>query len=141
MHDVNTLVFVDLPVADTVAAQEFYEQLFGWTINPRPKGVFHQVVPGEGLHLGLFASDQQYPDPKPRSTPERAGLQPRTYILVDDAPQTYLDRALQLGATKAWDEDWWEEFNGYHAAFFDPWGNHIVMWEPKDTRAARTGAA
>jgi predicted enzyme related to lactoylglutathione lyase len=133
----NTLVFVDLPVSDTDAAQTFYEALFGWTINPRPRGDFHQIVPGEGLHLGLFNSEKQTPDPKPKPQPGRAGLQPRTYILVDDAPQTYLEKAVELGATRLWDEGWWDEFNGYHASFVDPWGNQIVMWEAKDKRDER----
>jgi predicted enzyme related to lactoylglutathione lyase len=137
----NTLVFVDLPVSDTAAAQKFYADLFGWTINPRPEGVFHQIVPGEGLHLGLFSTDQQYPDPSPTPQPASSGLHTRTYILVDDAPQTYLERALRLGGTKAWDEGWWEEFNGFHASFVDPWGNQIVMWEPKDKREERLGQA
>ncbi len=137
----NTLVFVDLPCSDPVAAQAFYEQLFGWTINPRPAGEFHQIVPGEGLHLGLFNSETQPPDPAPKPQPPRQGVQPRTYILVDDAPQVYLDRAVALGATKLWDEGWWDEFNGYHASFLDPWGNQIVMWEAKDKREERLGGA
>jgi predicted enzyme related to lactoylglutathione lyase len=133
----NTLVFVDLPVDDPIAAQKFYEDLFGWTINPRPAGDFHQIVPDEGLHLGLWSTKIQTPDPNPKPPVPRAGLQPRTYILVDDAPQTYLDKAVALGATKLWDEGWWIAFNGYHAAFLDPWGNHMVMWEAKDKRDER----
>lgn len=137
----NTLVFVDLPTPDPVAAQRFYEELFGWTINPRPAGEFHQIVPGEGLHLGLFNSGTQPPDPDPAPKPSRQGVQPRTYILVDDAPQVYLDKAVSLGATKLWDEHWWGEFNGFHASFLDPWGNQMVMWEAKDKRDERLGTA
>jgi predicted enzyme related to lactoylglutathione lyase len=133
----NTLVFVDLPVDDPIAAQKFYEDLFGWTINPRPAGDFHQIVPGEGLHIGLFSTSTQTPDPNPSPAVARRGLQPRTYILVDDAPQAYLDKAVALGATALWGEAWWDEFNGYHAAFLDPWGNQIVVWEAKDKREER----
>ena len=135
----NTLVFVDLPVSDTDAAHTFYEALFGWQINKRHDGDFRQIVPGEGLHLGLFSDDKQIPDPAPSAPTARQGLQPRTYILVDDAPQVYLDKAVELGAMELWDEGWWEEFNGWHAAFLDPWGNHIVMWEAKDNRDSRLG--
>jgi predicted enzyme related to lactoylglutathione lyase len=138
---VNTLVFVDMPASDPNAAQKFYEDLFGWTINPRPAGEFHQIVPGEGLHLGLFNSATQPPAPEARSLPAQRGFQPRVYILVDDAPQTYLDRAVALGATRLWDEAWWDEFNGYHAAFTDPWGNEILLWEAKDKREERLGAS
>jgi predicted enzyme related to lactoylglutathione lyase len=135
----NKLIFVDLPVSDTVAADAFYTELFGWTINPRPLGEFHQIVPEEGLHLGLFSTDRQYPDPMPKSDPAPPGLHARTYILVDNSPTTYLKRALELGATPAWDERWWAEFSGWHASFYDPWGNHIVMWENTATRSARLG--
>jgi predicted enzyme related to lactoylglutathione lyase len=135
----NTLIFVDLPASDPAAAHAFYEQLFGWEINPRPAGEFHQIVPGDGLHLGIFNSESQPPSPNPERMPARAGVQPRTYILVDDAPQAYLDKAIALGATKQWDEGWWEEFNGFHASFIDPWGNQLVVWEGKDARDQRLG--
>ena len=55
----NTLVFVDLPTPDIEATSAFYKDLFGWTVNGRPQGVFHQVVPGQGLHLGLWSEREQ----------------------------------------------------------------------------------
>jgi predicted enzyme related to lactoylglutathione lyase len=124
----NTLVFVDLPTPDPEAAADFYQELFGWKINPRPAGVFHQIVPGEGLHLGLFGEADQVPDPAPKSPQPRSGLQARTYILVDAPPAEYLNKAILLGATALWEQAWWEEFKGWHASFLDPWGNQIVMW-------------
>ena len=67
-------------VGDTVAAQSFYEEVFGWTINPRPLGDFHQIVPGEGLHIGLFNTEKQTPDPDPKPQPARTTVRalPRT---------------------------------------------------------------
>lgn len=124
----NTLVFVDLPTGDIEKASQFYRDLFGWQVNERPKGVFHQVVPGEGLHLGLFSEADQVPDPAPRAPQPRSGLQPRTYILVDAPPSDYLNKAVMLGATAMWEQAYWEEFDGWHASFLDPWGNQIVMW-------------
>ncbi len=124
----NTLVFVDLPSSDPQAAATFYRELFGWTINPRPEGVFYQIVPGEGLHLGLFGEADQVPDPAPKSPQPRSGLQARTYILVDASPAEYLNKAVILGATALWEQAWWEEFKGWHASFLDPWGNQIVIW-------------
>src|SRR5260370_2408747 len=85
----NTLVFVDLPSSDPQAAATFYRELFGWTINPRPEGVFYQIVPGEGLHLGLFGEADQVPDPAPKSPQPRPGPQARTYIPVDASPAQY----------------------------------------------------
>jgi predicted enzyme related to lactoylglutathione lyase len=124
----NTLVFVDFPTPDIEQTTRFYEDLFGWQIEGRPQGDFHRIVPGEGLHMGLYAEHTQTPDPNPSPKDPRQGLQPRTYILVDDNPQTYLDKAVKLGATKLWDENYWGEFDGRHASFLDPWGNQIVMW-------------
>ncbi|MCW2943159.1 MAG: glyoxalase [Actinomycetia bacterium] len=124
----NTLVFVDLPSSDPQSAATFYRELFGWTINPRPEGVFYQIVPGEGLHLGLFGEADQVPDPAPKSPQPRSGLQARTYILVDASPAEYLNKAVILGATALWEQAWWEEFKGWHASFLDPWGNQIVIW-------------
>lgn len=124
----NTLIFVDLPVSDTEAAHRFYQELFGWEINPRPAGEFLQVVPGEGLHLGIFDDTKQTPDPDPQPQPARAGLAARTYILVENEPASYVEKAVELGATELWGEAWWPEFNGWHASFRDPWGNQIVLW-------------
>ncbi len=127
----NTLVFVDFPTPDIDATTKFYEELFGWTIEPKPQGDFHRIVPGEGLHLGLFSSATQTPDPNPDAAAAAAtpsGLQPRTYILVDQPAQHYVDKAVALGATKLWDEGYWDTFDGYHASFRDPWGNQIVLW-------------
>lgn len=116
----NTLIFVDLPTLDPQAAQAFYEQLFGWEIKGRPAGEFHQVLPGEGLHLGLFHDGRQPPHPAPQPLPPRQGVQPRTYVLVDGLAQDYLDKAVSLGATKLWDQQYWDEFEGYHTSFLDP---------------------
>ncbi|HEV7679832.1 MAG TPA: VOC family protein [Candidatus Dormibacteraeota bacterium] len=117
-----------MPAADLDAATAFYERLFGWQINPRPRGEFHQMVPGEGLHLGLFSETGQPPDPDPGPPPPRSSNQPRVYILVDSTPADYLARAVELGATVVWEQQWWSEFDGHHASFRDPWGNQIVLW-------------
>ena len=124
----NTLIFVDLPVSDTDAAHRFYEELFGWEINPRPAGEFLQVVPGEGLHLGIFNEATQPPAPNPEPVAPRAGVAARTYILVENEPATYVAKAVELGATEVFGETWWPEFNGWCASFRDPWGNQIVLW-------------
>jgi|APGre2960657444_1045066.scaffolds.fasta_scaffold127871_1 predicted enzyme related to lactoylglutathione lyase len=134
----NTLIFVDIPVSDPRSADVFYSKLFEWKINPSPEGQFHQIVP-DGLHLGLFNSSTQYPHPKPPNdqTDFVSVVAPRIYILVDDAPHVYLQKAILLGATKVWDEIFWETFSGFHASFRDPWLNQIVLWESTESRAAR----
>ena len=58
------------------------------------------------------------------------GWGPRPYILVgdDDTEAAILERAEKLGATTLWRDKYWAEFNGYHAAFQDPWGTVIILW-------------
>ena len=126
----NTLVFVDFPTPDPEATQRFYEKVFGWTIEGHPTGDFHRIVPGEGLHLGIYNERTQTPDPEPDVFARRGAgrLMPRTYILVENAPDTYLPTVEENGGTVLWREAYWGEFDGWHASFLDPWGNQIIMW-------------
>ncbi len=126
----NTLVFVDFPSPDPEATARFYHDLFGWNVEGRPTGDFHRFVPGDGwLHMGTYNTATQTPDPNgPQDLPARAGLQPRTYIKVDDEPQVYLDKAEKLGARVLWGEAFWPEWGGWHGSFMDPWGNQICLW-------------
>lgn len=115
------MIFVDIPTPDPEAGARFYADLFGWTFNRRPAGVFHEILPGIKPNLGMHLETQPI-----------AGPVPRIYVMVDDPP-TYLRRAVELGATKLWDEVHWEEFGGYHAVFRDQWGTEIVLWRDKGT--------
>ena len=125
----NTLVFVDFPSPDPAATAKFYHELFGWNVEGRPEGDFHRFVPGEGwLHMGTYNTATQTPDPNPKQLPPRQGLQPRTYIKVDDEPSVYLEKAERLGATILWGEGFWKEWGGWHGSFMDPWGNQICLW-------------
>ena len=42
----NTLIFVDVPSDDPAAAADFYREVFGWEVEPRPADVFYRCVPG-----------------------------------------------------------------------------------------------
>ena len=42
----NRLIFVDFPSTDPEASARFYNEVFGWEVEPRPAGVFHRIVPG-----------------------------------------------------------------------------------------------
>lgn len=143
----NTLIFVDFPSSDPVASGEFYAAVFGWEVEPRPAGVFHRIVPGQNfqlddgsqgptgnLHMGIFntANARPHPDPdgaEPRAV-STAGHTARTWILVsdDDSIDRIMDEAVSRGATELWRNHYWAEFNGFNAAFVDPWGNTFIMW-------------
>ena len=78
MASPNTLIFVDFPSPDPLAAAAFYRAVFGWEVEPRPEGVFYRIVPGEffpgadgspsdvgNLHMGIFETTLAAPDPRP----------------------------------------------------------------------------
>lgn len=143
----NTLIFVDFPSSDPEASAVFYEAVFGWEVEPRPLNVFHRIVPGghfqlddgtEGptgnLHMGIYHVANARPHPDPGGAEPRHlatdGRTARVWILVseDDSIERILDEAVSRGATLLWKDHFWAEFNGFNAAFEDPWGNTFVLW-------------
>ena len=143
----NTLIFVDLASDDPDAAGRFYAEVFGWTNEGRPQGVFHRMVPGGkfrnkdgteseigNLHIGIFNAANARPHPDPGGAAPRQlgrdGRRARIWILVsdDDSIDRILSTAEKLGAEILWRYHFWKEFNGFSGAFRDPWGNEIVMW-------------
>lgn len=143
----NTLIFVDFPSSDPAASGEFYSAVFGWEVEPRPENVFHRIVPGQNfqiddgsqgptgnLHMGIFNAANARPHPEPAGVEPRSvsatGHSPRVWILVsdDDSIERILDEAVSRGATELWRNHFWAEFNGFNAAFIDPWGNTFVLW-------------
>jgi predicted enzyme related to lactoylglutathione lyase len=144
----NTLIFVDFPATDPIAAGEFYAAVFGWEVEGRPAGVFHRIVPGGqflledgspgptgNLHMGIFDPANARPHPSPDGADPRTvatdGHRARVWILVsdDDSIGAILDRASAHGGEVLWRDHYWAEFNGFNAAFVDPWGNTFVLWE------------
>jgi predicted enzyme related to lactoylglutathione lyase len=117
----NPLIFVDLPTPDPEASSRFYEELFGWKVNRRPAGEFHEILPGVKPNLGMHREERPV-----------VGPVPRIYVMVDDPP-AMLEHAVRLGATTLWDEVYWAEFDGRHAGFRDPWGIEVVLWRNKGT--------
>jgi predicted enzyme related to lactoylglutathione lyase len=144
----NTLIFVDFPSTDPIASGEFYAAVFGWEVEGRPAGVFHRIVPGGhfplddgtpgptgNLHMGIFDVANARPHPDPAGSEPRTiatnGHTARVWILVsdDDSTDRILEAAESRGATILWRNHYWAEFNGFNAAFKDPWGNTMVLWE------------
>ncbi|HLN05151.1 MAG TPA: VOC family protein [Acidimicrobiales bacterium] len=117
----NPMIFVDFPTPDPEATSAFYEELFGWQVNRRPAGEFHEILPGVKPNMGMHLESRPVTGPVPR-----------VYVMVDDPP-AYLERARALGAEVLWEETYWAEFDGRHAGFRDPWGLEIVLWRDKGT--------
>ena len=65
-----------------------------------------------------------------RVTSPADGRTVRIWILVsdDDSVDRILDEAESRGAEILWRDHYWAEFNGFNAAFRDPWGNTLVLW-------------
>ena len=61
-----------------------------------------------------------------------SGPVPIIYVMVDEPPEK-LAHAIEMGATKIFDEMYWEEFDARKASFRDPWGNEVVLWRNKGT--------
>jgi predicted enzyme related to lactoylglutathione lyase len=142
----NTLIFVDFPSTDPEASARFYAEVFGWEVEPRPAGVFHRIVPGNNflvdgapgptgnLHMGIFNAANARPHPDPDGAAPRdvshEGHTVRVWVLVsdDDSSDAIMERAMERGATELWRNHYWKEFNGFNAAFKDPWGNTLILW-------------
>lgn len=142
----NTLIFVDLASDDPSATGQFYADVMGWTNEGRPEGHYHRLDPGDSfrnsngekteignLHIGIFNAGNARPNPEPSvpaKTLVKSGAKSRLWFLVSDDDDVYsiLERATSRGATELWRDHYWSEFNGYNAAFQDPWGNEIILW-------------
>lgn len=140
----NTLIFVDFPSPDPAATAAFYAEVFGWTDEGRPEGLFHRLVPGGeyelpdgspsgvgNLHLGIYSTADGRPNPVGYDSAEPArGRGVRVYVLVsdDDTQDRILDTAERLGATVLWRDHLWDEFHGFCGSFVDPWGSEVVLW-------------
>jgi predicted enzyme related to lactoylglutathione lyase len=142
----NTLIFMDFPSDDPERSATFYNEVFGWEVEPRPAGVFHRIVPGQNfmvdgeqgptgnLHMGIYNVANARPHPDPDGVDPRKlssdGRTVRVWILVsdDDDADAIMNRALERGATELWRHHYWKEFNGFSDAFMDPWGNTLILW-------------
>ena len=121
------ITHVDIPVSDVAKATEFYADLFGWQIRELPgfEGYPMWMAPN-GISGGGLA-------------PAGQGLTvPRSYVEVDSIDEV-LTKAEARGAvvmpkTPISDTSWF-------AAFNDPDGNDIGLYEGATDTAEREGEA
>ena len=123
---VNPMIFVDIPATDPEAMSAFYHELFGWHVNRRPAGEFHEILPGLKPNLGIHLE----------ATPMR-GPVPRIYVMVDEPP-TYLAEAVRLGATVLWEERLLGRIRWQLRGVRDPWGMEVCLWRDKGTYTTAT---
>ncbi|GAA3547792.1 glyoxalase [Aeromicrobium flavum] len=110
------ITHVDIPVADTRRAQEFYGRLFGWKMTEYPgfEGYPMWQAPNEISGGGLAPRSEGF-------------TQPRSYVEVDSIEET-LAAAKEQGARVVMERQpisetsWW-------AIFEDPDGNVIGLYE------------
>ncbi|GAA3682590.1 hypothetical protein FB459_3329 [Yimella lutea] len=110
------ITHIDIPVADTKKASEFYGNLFGWQI---------AEVPGyEGYPMWQAPNKISGGGLAPRSD---GFTQPRSYVEVDSIEQT-LAKVKETGGEVVMeknpisDTSWW-------AIFRDPDGNDVGLYE------------
>jgi predicted enzyme related to lactoylglutathione lyase len=110
------ITHIDIPVADTAQAAQFYGTLFGWQIA--------EVAGYEGYPMWQAPNRISGGGLAPRSDDF---TQPRSYVEVDSIEET-LAMATDRGATIVMDKSpisetsWW-------AVFADPDGNHVGIYE------------
>ena len=116
------ITHIDIPVADTGKAQEFYSALFGWQIAEVPgfEGYPMWQAPNRISGGGLAPRSEDF-------------SQPRSYVEVDSIEET-LAVATRHGGRVVMDRQqiddtsWW-------AIFEDPDGNVVGLYESSGARA------
>src|SRR5258706_15989557 len=107
-------------------------------MEPHPGGIFHLLKPGGArqpgtpyTNMGVYSLAEPRPDERTDAAGDlRDRTRPRVYIGNPSRAEQnrILDEAESRGATVLWRDRYWAEFEGFHGAFRDPWGNEIVLW-------------
>ncbi|MCK0112448.1 VOC family protein [Ornithinimicrobium sp. F0845] len=110
------ITHIDIPVADTARATDFYSRLFGWQI---------AEVPGyEGYPMWQAPNKISGGGLAPRS---ESFTSPRSYVEVDSIDDT-LSLAREHGGTVVMEKTPISE-TSWFASFTDPDGNEIGLYE------------
>lgn len=112
----RNIVHVEIPAADVEAAGQFYQELFGWKIQPMPEMNYTMFEAGDGDEYGGF----------PAVSPENPAGQVLVYIASDDIDED-LDKVKELGG-KVIHEKAEIPGTGWFGIFQDLTGNVIGLY-------------
>ncbi len=109
----RSVSYLELPATDVAALADFYEAVFGWEIRGENRSSFSD---GSGHVIGHFVRD--------RAPSGEAGPRPFVYVDgFDDALRTVEKEGGEIVKPK------YAEGNLWVAAFRDPSGNVVGIWE------------
>ncbi|MBL8063320.1 MAG: VOC family protein [Anaerolineales bacterium] len=112
----RNIVHVEIPAANVDAAGQFYQELFGWKIQPMPEMNYTMFEAGDGDEYGGFTE----------VSPENPVGQVLIYIASDDIDED-LERVSELGG-KVLHEKAEIPGNGWFGIFQDPTGNVLALY-------------
>jgi len=118
---INNFGWMQLLSSDTKQSQNFYGQLFDWSLEPQTKTESETAVlinAGEGMCAGIAQNDINSP---PQWVP---------YVNVADI-NTYTEKAKKLGAEVIIPITDIGEGQGFYSVFKDPSGALLGIWGPK----------
>lgn len=112
----RNIVHVEIPAVNVEAAGQFYQELFGWKLQPMPEMNYTMFEAGDGDEYGGF----------PGVSPENPAGQVLVYIASDDIDED-LDKVKELGG-KVIHEKAEIPGMGWYGVFEDPTGNVIGLY-------------
>lgn len=116
----NRVVHFEIPANQPEALTKFYAEMFGWSFQKfdMPDLDYWTCTTGSEDEPGINGAIMQRQDPRHPWM---------NYILVDDI-ETALEKALRLGAKPALPRTPVADMGAF-AAFMDPDGNMVGLWE------------
>jgi predicted enzyme related to lactoylglutathione lyase len=115
------ICYLEIPAKTAQASADFYSSIFGWKVRKRGDGELAFDDAGGGVSGTWVKESDRTPD-------ERT----RTYIMVDDIPET-LKRIVKEGGRVLTPRTDIASGMGAFAAFADPVGNEFGLYEEPRT--------
>jgi predicted enzyme related to lactoylglutathione lyase len=115
----RNIVHIEIPAADVAGAGKFYQDLFGWKIEPVPEMNYTTWEPLQGPGGGFSPLDES--------------VKPGDVLIYIDSPdiQADLERIKALGGTVLTEKTEIPGI-GWFALFKDPTGNTLALYTSKN---------